>query len=122
MQRICTTTGPYNFVRNPIYIGNSLICLALIIASEQLWLLPVQLLFCCVIFSLVVRHEERFLIDKYGDEYTEYLKQVPRWFPKYHKVPRNIFSSDYLGISIRAELYNILFLVPIIIKDVISRG
>ncbi|MHB1002035.1 MAG: methyltransferase family protein [Armatimonadota bacterium] len=120
MKRICTTTGPYSFVRNPIYIGNSLICLALVTATEQLWLLPVQLLFCCIVFTFVVRYEERFLLEKYGTEYAEYLKQVPRWFPKYRIISQSIFSGDYLGISIKAELYNFLFFIPVIIKEVIT--
>lgn len=40
-----TTTGPYSFVRNPIYEGNLLICLGLVITSELLWLAPITSLY-----------------------------------------------------------------------------
>lgn len=122
MQRICTTTGPYRLVRNPIYIGNTLICLALIIASEQLWLLPIELLVCFLVFPLVVAYEESVLTASFGDEYLEYLKNVPRWLPKLKPDVKPEINRQFLGVSIKVELYNFLLFVPMILKDVLTRG
>src|SRR4030042_7034343 len=40
-----TTTGPFSLVRNPIYIGNILMCLGGIVVSELLWFVPITLLY-----------------------------------------------------------------------------
>lgn len=120
MKRICTTTGPYRLVRNPIYIGNTLICLAVIIASGQLFMLPVELLVCFLVFPLVVADEESILKVSFGDEYLEYLKSVPRWFPKLKPDVKPEINTDYLSISVKVELYNFLFFIPVIIKHIVK--
>ena len=33
-------------------------------------------------YSLIVADEERFLLGKFGDEYREYVKAVPRFIPR----------------------------------------
>ena len=38
-----TTTGPYEFVRNPLYIGNAIMCVGATIASELLWMIPITI-------------------------------------------------------------------------------
>lgn len=53
-----TQTGPYGFVRNPIYIANTAIVLGLVALSELLWFLPIMLVWCIVVYSAVVRYEE----------------------------------------------------------------
>ncbi|MHB1459434.1 MAG: methyltransferase family protein [Armatimonadota bacterium] len=122
MEKIFTTTGPYRLVRNPIYIGNTLICLALIITSEQLWLIPVELFVCFLVFPLVVAYEESILKPKFGDEYLQYLNTVPRWFPKLRPDVRPEINRDFLGVSIKVELYNFLLFIPMILKDMLTRG
>lgn len=115
-----TLTGPYQFVRNPIYIGNALICLSLVVASEVFWLLPVTLIICMLTFWLVVGHEESVLANLYGDEYNGYLKRVPRWIPRIRKPRAPIWSAEYLSPSIRVEVYNLLFLIPFIAKELLD--
>lgn len=112
-----TRTGPYALVRNPIYIGNTLICLGLVTASELLWLVPISLLTCMATYSVVVRHEERKLIRLYGEPYVEFLSQVPRWLPRLQPGYRPDWITSHLKPSIRAEAYNLLLLIPFILKE-----
>ena len=65
--KVLTTSGPYALVRNPIYLGNTLIVLGLVVLSELIWLVPLTGLWCAGVYTLVVRHEERRLRAKYGE-------------------------------------------------------
>lgn len=122
MKMVLTTGGPYSLVRNPIYIGNTLICLGVTIASKLLWMVPITLLMCLVVFKYVVRYEEAYLIDRYGDEYRAYQQQVPRWVPRFPHSAQKLWAPHYLGRSVKTELYNLLFLIPAILKEVLTRG
>src|SRR5215475_900972 len=59
IQRTMTTSGPYALVRNPIYLGNTLIILGAVTMAEVLWMLPIAVLWCALVYSLVVRYEEQ---------------------------------------------------------------
>jgi protein-S-isoprenylcysteine O-methyltransferase Ste14 len=115
-----TNTGPYQFVRNPLYIGNIIICVAVTIVSELLWFIPVTLFWCIGIYSLVIRYEEGRLLNKYGDAYRRYLSEVPRWVPKTMRFRNMGFVSEFLGKSVLIELPCLLILLPYIIKKIVS--
>jgi protein-S-isoprenylcysteine O-methyltransferase Ste14 len=119
VKKILTTTGPYCFVRNPIYLGNILICLGLVVTSELLWLVPITFFYCFGIYSLVVRYEERHLTEKYGEPYRKYLLEVPRWLPKIGYFKALGIKNEYLRASIFAEIHCLLWVIPFIFKEII---
>lgn len=112
-----TDTGPYSFVRNPIYIFNTLGCVGLTVVSHTLWMVPITLFWCVMIYHFVVRDEERSLVQ-YGEAYEAYRKRVNRWLPaRFDRPP--VFVNEFLAASIRAELYNAFFLIPFVIKELL---
>jgi len=40
-----------------------------------------------VFYIYLSRHEEKLLIEKFGDEYKRYMKQVPMFLPRLRKRP-----------------------------------
>ncbi len=73
------TDGPYAFSRNPIYLADILIQAgagALFAWEWALLLLPVTWL---GLRFLVIRNEERYLAELFGEEYTAYRQRVRRW-------------------------------------------
>jgi protein-S-isoprenylcysteine O-methyltransferase Ste14 len=73
------TSGPYRFTRNPMYLGMAFLYAAVALSVGVIWalaLLPVVLL---VVDRLVITREERFLQEKFGEEYLEYNRRVRRW-------------------------------------------
>jgi protein-S-isoprenylcysteine O-methyltransferase Ste14 len=81
------TSGPYRYVRNPIYLGafTFIIALALVAAN---WLLLLPSLALITIIYRQIGTEELMLIDRFGDEYREYMKRTPRIIPKFkHEHP-----------------------------------
>ena len=118
VRKYLTNSGPYSFVRNPIYLGNILICLGLVVTSELLWLVPITLVYSFGIYSFVVSYEERHLLEKYGESYRRYMSEVPRWFPVTVRFKNLRFKNEYLRASIIAEIHFVLTLLPYLAKEV----
>lgn len=74
--------GAYKYVRNPMISGVLMIVLgeALIFSSIELFILFI--LFFIVNHIYFVYSEEPSLIKRFGDDYIEYKKNVPRWIPR----------------------------------------
>jgi protein-S-isoprenylcysteine O-methyltransferase Ste14 len=72
-------SGPYRFMRNPIYLGMMLGLFGLAIALDSLWLLALLVPFYLVIRYGVVAREEAYLERKFGDVYLAYKSRVRRW-------------------------------------------
>ena len=121
IHKTLTLTGPYCYVRNPIYVGNTLMLVGAVIMSQLLWFAPVMLLYCAVIYNFVVRFEESHLLEKFGDPYAEYINTVPRWIPRtVTRGPAAIINvRQFLVSSIRVEAPSLLLLLPFIIKELI---
>ena len=120
MKRHLAATGPYAIVRNPLYIANTLICAGAVAASELLWLVPVAILWCAVVYSIVVRQEEARLLAKYGDAYRAYALAVPRWTPWRRVLARGVSARAFLGRALTIELPCLLILVPYVAKEIVS--
>jgi protein-S-isoprenylcysteine O-methyltransferase Ste14 len=46
------------------------------------WLLPVAAIVMFTLLALRTRTEERYLIERFGNQYRDYMKRVGRFFPK----------------------------------------
>ncbi len=76
------TVGPYSMTRNPLYFFNLLGAIGIGFSSESLVILLILLTTFIVYYPLVIIHEERKLIGHYKNEYTDYMRKTPRFFPK----------------------------------------
>ena len=74
-------TGPFDRVRNPLYIGNVLVWLGYTGSAGLLWLVPVVALLLGVEYHAIVRWEKGLLEARLGDAYRAYVADVPRWNP-----------------------------------------
>ena len=71
--------GPYEFTRNPLYVGMAMIYSGISARASALpaaLLLPVAL---HIVDRGVIKREERYLEGKFGDEYLRYKGRVRRW-------------------------------------------
>jgi protein-S-isoprenylcysteine O-methyltransferase Ste14 len=78
-------SGPFAFVRNPLYVGNILLYTGIGIMSWSLfpYLQIIALLFFAVQYHFIVLEEEKFLKDKFGEAYKKYFKNVQRFIPRF---------------------------------------
>ena len=72
------TTGPYKYSRHPIYVSMLFIFIGVIIMCLSLVFL---ILFAILLLHLLISvpAEEKFCLNEYGKEYSEYMRKTPRW-------------------------------------------
>jgi protein-S-isoprenylcysteine O-methyltransferase Ste14 len=74
--------GMYGYVRNPMILG-----VLTVLIGESVAILSYRILIWAACFFVIntiwfLVFEEPSLIKKFGDEYREYKKNVPRWVPR----------------------------------------
>ena len=72
------TQGPYRISRHPMYFSGFLLIVGIGIACAS-WVLLLCAVLWIAFFWVVVPAEERFLLEKYGNAYREYMDRTPRW-------------------------------------------
>jgi protein-S-isoprenylcysteine O-methyltransferase Ste14 len=73
-------TGPYRFVRHPIYSGILLALLGTALAIGE-WRGLAAFAFFTIGFIFKLKTEERFMSETFGDQYVRYRAQVPALVP-----------------------------------------
>ncbi len=88
------TEGMFGVCRNPLYVGNMLVYSGLFLFHGN----PVVVVIGCLLFSFIyqciVYAEEEFLAGKFGEAYSAYCRDVPRWGLKL-----GAFSASTEGMS-----------------------
>ena len=80
-----STSGPYAYTRNPLYLGSALMGVGFGLAGGR-WILGLALLaFFAAVYWPVMRREEQFLRKEFGDDYDRYAKSVPLFFPRFRR-------------------------------------
>lgn len=92
-----TTTGPYAYTRNPLYLGSLLIAAGFLIAARNPWIALAAVLMFLFIYVPVIRAEEKYLASRFP-EYSEYAARVPRLLPRWRARPEST-SRDLEGFS-----------------------
>lgn len=76
------TTGPYRWVRNPIYLGMFGMMLATGLATSRWWIILIAAAVFLVGNAIRVRSEEKLLRESFGAEFEVYAQRVPAMFPR----------------------------------------
>ena len=72
--------GSFKYTRNPMYVGMTLIALAVSALSGHGWIALLAFAALAVVHYTAVLPEERYLIEKFGEPYAEYKSRVRRYF------------------------------------------
>jgi protein-S-isoprenylcysteine O-methyltransferase Ste14 len=75
-----TTSGPYAYCRNPLYLGSMILALGFVIASHDIWMAVAIAALFGLIYVPVIRSEED-LLSRHFAEYDDYARRVPRLLP-----------------------------------------
>ncbi|HST11225.1 MAG TPA: isoprenylcysteine carboxylmethyltransferase family protein [Terriglobales bacterium] len=76
-----TTSGPYAYTRNPLYLGSLIMAVGFAIAARSIWVLIVMFGMFAAIYLPVIRAEEKFLRSTFSN-FDDYAQNVPRLLPR----------------------------------------
>ena len=116
------TSGPYSRTRNPLYLGNMIIYLGIVLIAGGKYVFILEgIVFFYFTFQymMIISLEEETLKRLFGDEYLSYMENVPRLFPKITPWTGglNVQKPSNLYKTLRAEkstLQNIILILSIL--------
>ena len=73
------TGGPFRLSRNLSYGALTLLCVSIAVVTNTLWILLWLAPAVLILDVAVIRREERFLDQKFGEPYRDYKRRVRRW-------------------------------------------
>ena len=76
------TSGPYAYMRNPLYLGSLLMGLGFALAGGSWALGAALLVFFLAVYLPVVHREAEGLRRKFGEAYEQYAREVPLFVPR----------------------------------------
>jgi len=78
-----TTSGPYRYMRNPLYFGNLLIGLGIVIGCQSWWILGCAFVVFGIFYPAIILAEKKKMEELFPEEYAQYKRHVPLFFPSY---------------------------------------
>ena len=108
MEKNCvlTMTGPYAYVRNPLYLGSIIIGVGFGVAARDVWVFLAIVLLFGVVYLPVILSEEAFLRSQFR-EYDDYARRVPSLLP-HTLLLRQIISGFSRELYFKHREYNSL--------------
>jgi protein-S-isoprenylcysteine O-methyltransferase Ste14 len=75
----------FGVVRHPIYLSEIVLYLGFLVISLSLAAAVVWAA-TFVFLHFISRYEERLLLQRFGDDYARYMREVPMWIPRLSKL------------------------------------
>ncbi len=105
--------GPYQIVRNPMYLGIFLIGLGVVLAVFKWWAVLIFILVFAIRYIMLIFKEEKKLLVVFPEVYKDYCRRVPRIIPSLFSLTR-LDISEYLPMKLswfKKEIGSILALL-----------
>ena len=74
--------GIYSVVRHPLYLGNFLLLLGIVLFVEVWWFVLICVLSFWLYYERIMYAEEAFLMHKFGTDYSFWASQTPAFWPR----------------------------------------
>lgn len=114
------TGGIYAHCRNPMYTGNVLIALGVLLVAGNPWAIVIGAAFVLFAYSAIIRGEEVYLADHFGDQHRSFVARTPRWIPRLRGLRATIraYRFDWPGVVVKE--YSTLFTTAMLLTIVVA--
>jgi len=100
------TTGIYSVVRNPLYLGNFIILLGVVMSLKVWWLVLIVTMAFFIYMERIILTEEKFLGETFGDAYLKWCEKTPVIVPRFSQwqkpdMPfslKTVLKREYQGL------------------------
>ena len=75
-------SGPYAWVRHPLYTGNILLVVGFAVANRNLWAIPLAIAFFWFYYPPAIDYEDRKLERIFGQAWRDWANKTPALMPK----------------------------------------
>lgn len=96
--REVTTSGPYRYIRHPLYVGSSIMAIGVVTAASDARVAVVVLSYVAVTFTAAVRLEEAWLRARFGTRYEDYASGQLRPLSRRFSVARARANGEHLAV------------------------
>jgi hypothetical protein len=114
--REVTRSGPYRFMRHPLYAGSAVLALGVVVASRSSLVAIIATVYMTATITAAIRTEEAFLRQTFGTAYEEYRAARGGATDRRFSLARAIRNREYravLGLIIGFALLALKISQPI---------
>jgi protein-S-isoprenylcysteine O-methyltransferase Ste14 len=115
--REVTRSGPYRWMRHPLYVGSSVLAIGVVIAARDLAVAVVAVVYMAATLTAAIRTEEAFLRRTFGDTYDRYRASEAEPIRRRFSLQRALRNREYRAAIGVAAGFTLLAL-----KTLIGRG
>ncbi len=110
------TTGLYSVHRHPLYLGNFVIYVGIVLSVQVWWFAALMILAIFLYLERIMLAEEEFLRGRFGAPYLEWADKTPAYWPNFKQwqppgLPfsfRNVLKREYTGFFAIIAAYTFL--------------
>ena len=96
--REVTTSGPYRWMRHPLYVGSTVLALGVVVAAHSYIVGVLAALYLGTTIPAAIRAEEAFLRRTFGDAYDRYASAEHRGVARRFSVERAVRNKEYRAV------------------------
>ena len=96
---VLNTTGTYSIVRHPLYLGNYLMWIGIVVFTYNPYFILIVSLLYWIYYERIMYAEERFLERKFGEEYLTWSYSLPAFFPNF-----KLYKPSIIPFSLKTVL------------------
>ena len=92
------STGIYSTVRHPLYLGNFLMWIGIVVFTFNIYFVVIVSLAFWLYYERIMFAEERFLERKFGEVYMKWSETVPAFIPCFKNYIKNVVSFSMVSV------------------------
>ena len=101
--KVLATTGPYAFVRHPLYVGNHLIAVGYCLASALWWSIFAWAAIALIFYPNAIRDEDQRLAQRFPAEWNEWSSKTNALIPRLSRYPGESTWSFSQSMRVNGE-------------------